>query len=138
MLIRCCLTIISIGLLTGCAAEKPSEPIAAPQDPIRSPYYPSITLEPGLHNVLVVDYERIVFDPATESTPAAVTVPVRSTAAYPINVQYEFSWFDEDGRPVHTSGWRLQNIPTGLERIFTNNAIDPDSSQWRLEIRFSR
>lgn len=124
--------LLTLLLLAACES-KPIAPRADAVDP-----YPAVTVEKSIGRSIVVDYDLIVFDPLQENRPAAVQVPVRSTAKYPINVQYQFTWYDEKGRRVRDSGWKFQNMPTGLQRMFSSNAIDDRSSQWRLEIRSAR
>ncbi len=129
-------SLIGCALVGGC--QKPARPIAAQQDAVATNGYPPVTLEAGLRKALVVDYGRIVYDLATETTPTSVQVPVRSEARIEIFVQYQYNWYDDAGRFVRASGWKRERMPSGQERMFTANAIDARSTNWRLEIRSAR
>lgn len=129
--------ILSVILLSGCATT-PASPYEAEQDPIADSGYPAIAVEKALRNGLFIDYSRIVFQRPDATTPAQVQVPVRSNTRYPINVQYQFSWFDDNGVHVRDSGWKFIELPRGQERLFRSNAIDGRSTSYRLEIRSAR
>ncbi len=120
--------------LLGCATT-PARPNPAQPDPLAQDGYPAVTVEQSLRKGVVVDYGRIVFDEPTRSTPAVVQVPLRSNTTATLNIQYQFSWFDADGRFVRNGGWKFVSLPRGQERIMQANAIDARSSAYRLEIR---
>lgn len=130
-------SLLIVALLSGCAST-PASPYEAEQDPIADSGYPAVTVEKTLRDGLVVDYERIVFQGPSATTPAQVQVPVRSNTRFTVNVQYQFSWFDESGLHVRDSGWKFVAMPPGQERFFRSNAIDDRSSSYRLEIRSAR
>jgi len=131
------ITAVSLAIAAGCSAT-PARPRAAQQDPLAQEGYPAITVQSSLRDGVVVDYARIVFDEPTSVTPAAVQVPLRSNTRYGLNIQYQFSWYDADGRFVRDSGWKFVRLPSGQERALAANAIDDRSTAYRLEIRPAR
>lgn len=135
---RACVLLAAASALSyGCAAT-PASPNTAQQDPIAEQGYPSITIDHGLQDGVVIDYGRIVFDERTGSTAAAAQVPLRSNTRYDLNIQYQFSWFDDSGRHLRDSGWKFVRLPSGQERFLRANAIDERSNAYRLEIRPAR
>ena len=121
--------------ITGCEAP-PRTPSSPGQDPVRA--YPAAVIEPALQKFVVIDYTRIIFDAASTEKPMAVTVPARSTADNPFFIQYEFRWFDQQGREQGTSGWKFETMEPGQERMLSANALDSRATAWRLEIRSAR
>jgi len=67
-----------------------------------------------------------------------VSVPVRSLADNQAAIQYEFTWFDQDGRELRRGGWRFTVLEPRLQKQLQGNALDSRSAGWRLEIRSAR
>ncbi|MBL8746420.1 MAG: DUF1425 domain-containing protein [Phycisphaerae bacterium] len=108
------------------------------EDPQPTGSYPIVAVEPGLQRYLGVDSERVVVDPATESVPMKVSVPVRSLADNQMAVQYEFTWFDDKGREVGRSGWLFVMLEPRVQRHFSANSVTTRARGWRMEVRSAR
>ena len=55
-----------------------------------------------------------------------------------MNVQYQFTWLDADGRQISQGGWRYIVMEPRSQDRFTGNAMDNRASDYRLEIRSAR
>jgi len=131
LMVFCLLT----GLSTSC---RQMEPAGARQDPVAASEYPNVQVEKELERWVVVDYSRIVYDPATNVTPAAVTVPIRSVARKLMKTQYRVLWFDEAGRQIGESEWKYVELAPAAETQFSANSISNRAVDWRMEIRVAR
>ena len=123
------------------------------QDPVKAPFggqvdlvpasdYPQIAVEAGLHGSLRFD-RPIVEGPAVDGSvvtgPMHVTVPVRSTHDdYGLNVQYQFTFFDQKMQPLPQTGWRFVHLPPRMQRSLVANSLDAKAAHFRLEVRSSR
>lgn len=121
--------------LAACQEDHVRAPFTPAADPLPGEYYPAITLEPALNGVLVVDPNRIMIDPASPERPMRVQVPIRSLADRMVKVQYEFQWFDAQGREVGRSGFKSEQFPARQQVMLTANPMRSDAVGWRLEIR---
>lgn len=137
---------MKLAALALCAVSPLLAPLSGCQDTVRAPYtpavdplptayYPAITLEPALQGALVIDPNRIVTDNPTAETPLRVQVPLRSMADRMIKVQYEFQWFDAQGREVGRTGMKSEQFPARQQVMLTGNAMRSDATGWRLEVR---
>lgn len=134
---RLCATVV-VGLaVAGCNDPQKKTP-GMREDPQASAAYPVVSVEAGLKRYLGVDSERVVVDPADESRPMKVTVPVRSLADNQMSVQYEFTWFDEAGRELGRSGWQFLALEPRVQRSFSANSLTTRAKGWRLEVRSAR
>lgn len=129
------LALASVSLLAACQQDTVKPPFTPATDPLPAQYYPAITLEPALAGALVVDPGRIVTDNPTMTTPLSVQVPIRSMADRMIKVQYEFQWFDAQGREVGRSGFKQEQFPARQQVMLAGNALSSAATGWRLEIR---
>ena len=129
------LTTAALVLTAGGCQDTVKAPFTPGVDPLPTPYYPAITLEPALNGALVVDPSRIVTDLPTPETPLRVQVPLRSMADRMIKVQYEFQWFDAQGREVGRTGFKSEQFPARQQVMLTGNAMRSDATGWRLEVR---
>ncbi len=110
----------------------------AVRDPQPTAQYPFIAVEAPLQRYVGVDDSGIVVDPPTESRPLHVTVPLRSLADNQMTVQYEFTWFDADGRDLGHSGWQFLALEPRLQRRLSGNSLTSKATRWRLEVRSAR
>ncbi len=118
----------------GCDTVK--APAAVRPDPLPARAYPKQVAIHGLAQGLASGKPTVTGP--TEGEPLRVSVPLRSTADKPLNVQYQFRFFDKNGRPTHQSGWRFLNIPPRVKRVVEANAMDTKAVDWRLEVRPAR
>ncbi|MBA4028370.1 MAG: hypothetical protein C0475_04440 [Planctomyces sp.] len=136
------LALLAAGLLAAGAAPAcdsgPRPPAGVVQDPIVQPQYPNITIDGALQRFLAVDYTQIVYRKPTETTPVFVQVPARSQADNEFAVQYNFEFFDETGRKVGQTGYKLETLPSRRQVFMTGNAITQAAVAWRLDIRSAR
>lgn len=129
--------LIAAGAAPGCDTG-PRPPAGVVQDPIVQAQYPNITIDGALQRFLAVDYTQIVYRKPTETTPVFVQVPARSQADNEFAVQYNFEFFDESGRKVGQTGYKLETIPSRRQVFMTGNAITQEAVAWRLDIRSAR
>jgi uncharacterized protein YcfL len=114
-------------------------PFAGQPDNVPTGQYPRVVVEAPLNQFVGVDYNSVVVDQPTSDRPLAVTVPVRSLAPERrMNVQYQFTWLDRDGRQVGQSGWRYIVMEPRTQDRFSANAMDTRATDYRLEIRSAR
>ncbi len=130
-------------IVTGCDTTRP--PSGAKYDPVRIEEYPQVELDTRLHDALVMD--RPVVDPATHDRPMKVNVPIRSFVDKPLNIQYQFTFFDEAGRPMRDGGrgWRFIHVAPRSQVFMKANSLETfteqaatrgeNPSSWRLIIR---
>lgn len=125
-----------VALAVGCSGPRP--PAGAVADPVMQTAYPAITVDGSIQNFVAVDYTKIIADQATEDRPLSVQVPLRSQADNEMTVQYQFTWFDGQGRQVGETGWRTATLPSRRQMQLQGNAITRSASQWRLDVRSAR
>lgn len=129
------ISVAVLGVLGACS----NAPLAGQPDNVPHGSYPRIVVESPLNQFVGVDYQGIVVDPATTDRPLGITVPVRSLSTdRRMNVQYQFTWLDRDGRPIGQGGWRYIVMEPRSQDRFTGNAMDNRASDYRLEIRSAR
>lgn len=130
------LSVVMLGALSACQTNTP---YGAQPDNVAHGSYPRIVVEAPLNQFIGVDYNGIVVDQATPERPLAITVPVRSLAPERrMNVQYQFTWLDADGRQIGQGGWRYIVMEPRSQERFMGNAMDNRASDYRLEIRSAR
>jgi uncharacterized protein YcfL len=129
--------ITSLALVGGCA-DPVKAPYAARPDTIGAAAYPQIAIDASAEPYVGVTYQRIVVDAPTGDKPLAVRVPVRSIADVRFAIQYEWRWFDAQGREVGRSGTQFQNMDPRMEQQLAGNALTSSATNWRLEIRVTR
>jgi uncharacterized protein YcfL len=127
--------VTSLALFAGGCQDTVKAPFTPGTDPLPAQFYPAITLEPALNGALVVDPSRIVSDLPTAETPLRVQVPLRSMADRMLKVQYEFQWFDAQGREVGRTGFKSEQFPARQQVMLSGNAMRSDAVGWRLEVR---
>lgn len=138
-LVRIAALSLSVVTLGGLGACQTNTPFGAQPDNVPHGSYPRIVVEAPLNQFVAVDYNGIVVDQATTERPLAITVPVRSLSPERrMNVQYQFTWLDRDGRQIGQGGWRYIVMEPRSQDRFTGNAMDNRASDYRLEIRSAR
>lgn len=129
-------SLAAVVALGGCANNAP---LAAQPDNVPHGSYPRISVEAPLNQFVGVDYSGIIVDQPTSDRPLAVTVPVRSLSTERrMNVQYQFTWLDQDGRQLGAGGWRYIVMEPRSQDRFAGNAMDNRAVDYRLEIRSAR
>ncbi len=127
---------LMLGVL-GCQQDFVKAPYGGRQDllPIRG--YPNIAVEGSLFETLVFSEPNV--EVASPDTPMSVMVPVRSIHDdYGVNIQYQFTFFDDTTRPVSNTGWRFGHLPPRMQRWLEANGLDDKAVQYRLEVRSAR
>jgi uncharacterized protein YcfL len=132
------LTILfAVTLLPLSACDTVKAPAGVRQDPLHSTAYPQIVILGGLSEWIAGD--RPIIEPATPDKPMKVTVPIRSQADAGLNVQYQFTWFDAQGRPIgQPGGQRFVNIAPRTQVFLEGSPLETTAVDWRLEIRPGR
>ncbi|MFN0206794.1 MAG: DUF1425 domain-containing protein [Planctomycetota bacterium] len=121
--------------LTSCDTVK--APHGGGPDTIGPGTYPQIVVLDKLWDYL--GFDRPVVTPATDSTPMRVTAPVRLISDANIHIQYQFSFFDAQGRPAgQPGGWRFLTIEARTQRHLEGAALSTQAADWRLEVRSAR
>ncbi len=108
------------------------------QDPVAAGQQPDVTIDPALQKFLVADYGRIVFQPATADSTLFVQVPVRSQSDTQFAIQYNFTFFAQDGRRVGETGYRLAVVDARRQIMLSGNAVVREAVAYRLDIRSAR
>jgi len=132
------------GLLAGAAAGAggcAQDPVKAPPpgrlDLLPARAYPQNVAVDGLDVGLV--FGAPVVDAPTDNRPLRVSQPVRNVADYPLNIQYQFEFFDDQHRPLRAaSGWRFMNLDPRVEKFLEANALETEAVDWRLTVRSAR
>ena len=124
---------ISMFAAVGCSTAPP----AGVGDEVNVGEYPKIVAAEGLHKGVV--FSQPVVERPTELRPMRVSVPVRATTNYPLNVQYRFTFFDIEGREMRNNqGWRFMNLPSKVGMTMDGVALDTSAVDWRLTVRPAR
>ena len=108
------------------------------QDPVVAANQPNITIDAALQRFLVADYGLIVFKPASADSTLFVQVPVRSQSDTQFAIQYNFTFFAQDGRQVGETGYRLGVLDSRRQIMLSGNAIVREAVAYRLDIRSAR
>lgn len=117
----------------GCSTAPPT----GVGDEVNVGEYPKIVAAEGLQKGVV--FSQPVVERSTDVRPMRVTVPVRATTNYPLNVQYRFSFFDNEGRELRSNqGWRFMNLPPKVGMTMDANALETAAADWRLTVRPAR
>ena len=114
------------------ACDPVKAPGAAKADPLPSAAYPQIVAAEGLSGYIAYDAPKV-----SATKPMEVTVPVRAlTDNQDLNIQYRFSFFDENGVPLNDNpDWRFLKLPSRNQRFLSGFAREQSAVDWRLEIR---
>jgi uncharacterized protein YcfL len=126
------IVLLAVLLLVSCDTAK--APPAGRVDQLPPGQYP--------RNVVLEDFQKelvfgpAVVDPTTEDRPMRVTQPVRNVSGRVLNIQYQFQFFDAQGRPLKTNqGWKFLNLSERDEHFLEGAALDTDAADWRLVVR---
>ncbi|MEL7472538.1 MAG: hypothetical protein AAGK04_04410 [Planctomycetota bacterium] len=137
--------VLGAGLLVLSACEAPPPPAAptARADALPPENYPRITVEPGLNDWILVVYDGILQRGGPDADgfvrePMFVQTPIRSAANEQITIQHRYLWFDDRGELLHDGGWRFTPVELGVQTLLSGNALDFETTGWRLEIRSAR
>lgn len=125
-------------IVSGAVSCRAVQPTAAPGDPVNAEDYAQIQIERDLRRWIVVDYDTINFVPATNVTPAKLTVPIRSVARRELRTQHRVLWFDDQGRQIGETDWKYAALESSVQTQFQANSISTDAADWRMQIRVSR
>lgn len=123
------ITVVAAGQLVGC--DTTAAPFGGRRDPVMN--YPKISTTGSLTNLIAFTEPTVT--PATESTPLHVVTPCRSTQDGITRVQYQYEWFDANGRPLDPSGWKYIVIPARTQVFLEGNALSSKAVDWRLTVR---
>ncbi len=120
-------------IAAGCSTAPP----AGVGDEVNVGEYPKVVAAEGLQDGVV--FSQPVVERPTELRPMRVTVPVRAITNYPLNVQYRFEFFDNEGRSLRNNqGWRFMNLPPKVQMSMDAASLDNDATDWRLIVRPAR
>lgn len=122
-------------LAAGCDTVKAPASLSGDELPIGS--YPRVSVLDGLEKAIVGSPAAIT--PSSAQTPMRVTVPVRSVVDQGLNIQYQFEFFDAQGRPLQNqTGQKFVHLQPRLQVFLEANALDTHAADWRLTIRAAR
>lgn len=130
------LPLLLLGLAACDTGPRPTAGVL--QDPVLAANQPDITIDAALQRFLVADYGRIVFKPASADSTLLVQVPVRSQSDTQFSIQYNFTFFAQDGRQVGETGYRLGVLDARRQIMLSGNAIVREAVAYRLDIRSAR
>jgi len=72
----------------------------------------------------------------TKDQPMSVVQPVRNIKAFTLQIQYQFTFLDSQGRPTEGGGgWKYLTLEPRVERFLEGVALDTNAVDWRLTIR---
>ena len=120
----------------GCAGSNPIMTPGTPAaDPIPMGLYPNIVVHQNLEKLLVA--EPPIIKAATQLTPLAIRVLIRSVSDKSLLLQYRFVFYAPNHEQTSTNPvWRDVQIPPRTRRFIFANAISMESTDWDLEIRY--
>jgi len=121
--------------LVACQAPNPNTPPPAVRaDPVPKRAYAQQVAIEGVTQYLVSGDPIVT--PSTEDQPMRVIVPVRSITDRELNLQYQFIFYDAQGRELHSNqGWVFQHIEPRVERQIETVSLESAAKDWRLIIR---
>ena len=121
-------------ILVGCDTTK--APLGVKRDPDSSPNNPQIVGLDGLGKHL--RYDNAIVRTAPNQA-LSVTVPVRVAADKQVRAQYRFTFLAPDGKPVSPEmDWQYKVLPARGWVYLLGVALDPEATDWRLDIRPAR
>ena len=116
----------------GCDTDK--APPSGRMDKLPADQYPRGVVLEGFDEELV--FGKTIVDPTTEDRPMRVTQAVRNISKRVLNIQYQFQFFDTQGRPLKTNqGWKFLNLAVRDEHFLEGAALDTNAVDWRLVVR---
>ncbi len=128
--------VLFLTLAAGCTTPDPvMAPDAGQGDLLPIEDYPQIVVTSGLAPYLA--FGRGVFVNAPES-PMSVQIPIRVLDELAVNIQYEFKFFDKNGRVLPGGIMRYERLPAKVQRFLTASALDTDAVDFRLTVRPAR
>ena len=109
-------------------------PNTASQDPLPAAAYPQIVLFDGLERALVK--EKPTVQPADETTPLRVSVPLRSVIDQGVTVEFKLVFRDAVGNDTNRNPvWRTITFPARGREFIRANAVSLDAVEWELQVR---
>jgi uncharacterized protein YcfL len=133
VLLAACVAVVS-GVV-GCAPT-PTGPFTPGGDPIPLAQYPKITAPGELAGYLVVSDTTV-----EKGAVMKVTTPVRlmTKPGQWAKVQYRYIFLDVRGLPVREQPeWKPVTMEPQQQVFMSQNSLDSDAVDWRLEIRPQR
>lgn len=122
--------------ITGCN-DPVKAPTAGSHDLLHPDDYPEISVQYELRKVL--RFERPMVTPSDGERPMQVVVGIRNIEKYGIKIQYQFEFFDANGKPLTPdSSWRYERLPVRLQKYLTSNAMTVNATSFRLSVRSAR
>jgi hypothetical protein len=115
--------------LAGC--DTTAAPFPGRADPVQP--YPRVSVAGPLYEL--VAFTEPTVTAGAGSSPMRVSTPCRSTQDGITRVQYQYEWFDAEGRPLDASGWKYVVIPARSEVFMESNALSSRAADWRLTVR---
>ncbi|HYE62586.1 MAG TPA: DUF1425 domain-containing protein [Phycisphaerales bacterium] len=122
--------------LGGCKGRPPTEPFTPRADHIPLEAYPKITAPAELAQYLAVSDTTVERGPVMK-----VTTPVRliSRPGEWSKVQYRYIFLNDRGLPVREQPeWTPVTLEPQQQVFLSQNSLDSDAVDWRLEIRPQR
>ena len=130
-------SLLLLPLIGSISCDSVKAPHGGGADTIGPGTYPQIVVLDKLWDYL--GFDRPIVTASTDSAPMKVTVPVRLIADAATNIQYQFSFFDAQGRPLNPpSGWRFLTVEGRTQRHLEGSALSTTAADWRLEVRSAR
>lgn len=128
----------ALALLAGCQKDLVKAPPAGQDDMLHVNAYPRIVAAEGLGDWL--RFSPAIITATDGQRPMHIVIPLRSVYdKYPLDVQYQFEFFDEAGRSTGASpGWIFLHLEPRLQSQIEASALDANAKDWRLTLRAAR
>ena len=97
--------------------------------------YPrNVSVDPQVASALVAG--PTIVNGGSKDQPMTVQQPMRNTKDFPLEIQYQYVFLDQTGRPLQSSGnWRNITMEPRVERFLEGAALDTNAVDWRLTVR---
>jgi uncharacterized protein YcfL len=124
------------GGVTACNTAKSKGPYASGHDAYTHEQYPQIEGLARLGNFMVHGDPIVTYEKNQAMT---VSVPVRVLRERDVRAQYRFVFFDERDRPLEPQmDWQYAELPGRTQTVLTATSLQPEASDWRLQVRPTR
>jgi uncharacterized protein YcfL len=121
-------------LFAACQADPYKSPQGVRPDPLSTSAIPQQIVIEGLGQAIVSSKPMV--NPAADGRTLHVTVPVRNITDQPLNVQYRFEFFDQQGKALRSNGgWVFQHIEPTLTAQLDGVALETKAVDWSVVIR---
>jgi uncharacterized protein YcfL len=119
--------VLAVAMLAGCGVNKPIEGRNDPHD---------------RQQVMFADEalkkQTAVGEPAATRDTAGilfVTVPFRSAVNKHLEIQYRFTWFDQNGQVINQGAWVRKYLTANVPDQITGNSTTSRAAEFQLDVR---